>query len=378
MRCMSMNLSRRNLLKATGLALGASVLPPLPLFAERASTTSAARTAPVIHLSLNENPYGPSPRVAEAILREFTHLNRYASADAAQQLAKQIAVHERVPVEQVVLGEILGLLGIVLASEGGPGSEFIYSTPGYLAFIDAAARVGGVGVPVPLNARYENDLAALSAKITAKTRAIYLVNPHNPTGTVNENQAFKRFLRESSQHAVVIVDEAYLEYTDDFEERSAVSLVREGANVIVFRTFDKIHGLAGLPIGYVLAPRALAGTLRKQGADNAEVLGRLNIAAASAALSDTAQVARTRAVVARERAKWLSVLDELKLPHTDTHTNFIFFDAGRPQAALAAALRAQGIDIGRSHPPYINWARITIGLPEENLRAQAALRQVLR
>jgi histidinol-phosphate aminotransferase len=133
-----------------------------------------------------------------------------------------------------------------------------------------------------------------------------------------------------------------------------------------------------LPIGYVLAPRALAGTLRKQGADNAEVLGRLNIAAASAALSDTAQVARTRAVVARERAKWLSVLDELKLPHTDTHTNFIFFDAGRPQAALAAALRAQGIDIGRSHPPYINWARITIGLPEENLRAQAALRQVLR
>jgi histidinol-phosphate aminotransferase len=375
---MPINLNRRNLLKASGLALGASVLSPLPIFAKQDPATLVASAAPIVRLSLNENAYGPSPRVAEAIQRESSRLNRYADVEAARRLAEQIAAHERVTVEQVVLGEILGLLGIVLASEGGPGSEFIYATPGYLALIDAAARLGGVGVPVPLNAQYENDLAALSKKITTKTRAIYLVNPHNPTGTVNENQAFKQFLRESSQRAAAVVDEAYLEYTDDFNERSAVSLVREGANVAVFRTFDKIHGLAGLPIGYVLAPRALAATLRRQGAGDAEALGRLNIAAASAALGDTAQVARTRAVVARERAQWLSVLHELKLPHTHTHTNFIFFDAGQPQEKLASGLRAQGIDIGRPHPPYTDWARITIGLPEENLRAQAALRQVLR
>jgi histidinol-phosphate aminotransferase len=375
---MPIHLNRRSLLKVSGLAFGASILSPLPAFPEEAPATPATSTVPLLRLSLNENPYGPSPHVTEAIHREFARLNRYADTDAAQQLAEQIAAHERVPAEQVVLGEILGLLGIVLASEGGPGSEFLYSTPGYLALIDAAARLGGIGVPVPLNAHYENDLAALSEKITAKTRAIYLVNPHNPTGTVNETQAFRQFLRASSKHAVAIVDEAYLEYTDDFAARSAVSLVREGENVIVFRTFDKIHGLAGLPIGYVLAPRALAEALRKQGAGDAEALGRLNIAAASAALDDTAQVVRTRTAVARERSKWLSVLHDLNLPHTDTHTNFIFFDAGQPQAKLAAALRAQGIDIGRPHPPYTNWARVTIGLPEENLRAQAALRKVLR
>jgi histidinol-phosphate aminotransferase len=327
---------------------------------------------------LNENPYGPSPLVAEAIHREFNRLDRYADADAARELAEQIAAYERVPYEQVVLGEILGLLGIYLASEGGPGSEFLYSTPGYLALIDAAARVGGIGVPVPLNAQYENDLAALSDKITTKTRAIYLINPHNPTGTVNENQAFKRFLSESSKGVTAIVDEAYLEYTDDFDARSAVSLARDGANVVVFRTFDKIHGLAGLPIGYVLAPRPLANALRKQGAGDAEALGRLNIAAASAALVGTAQMERTRAAVAHERARWLIVLRDLNLPHTDTHANFVFFDAGRPQVQLAAALREQGIDIGRPHPPYTNWARITIGLPQENLHAQTALRHVLR
>ena len=173
---------------------------------------------------------------------------------------------------------------------------------------------------------------------------------------------------------MAVVDEAYLEYTSDFDTRSAVSLVREEANVVVFRTFDKIHGLAGMPIGCVLAPRSLADSLRKQGAGDAESLGRLNLVAASAALADTSQVERTRRAIGKERELWLSVLRELKLPHTDTHANFVFFDSGRPQPVLAAAMRQRGIDIGRAHAPYTNWARITIGLPSENLRAQDALR----
>jgi histidinol-phosphate aminotransferase len=175
-----------------------------------------------------------------------------------------------------------------------------------------------------------------------------------------------------------VVDEAYLEYTSDFDTHSAASLVRDGANVVVFRTFDKIHGLAGMPIGYVLAPRSLADALRKQGAGEAEGLGRLNLVAAAAALADPAQVASTREAIAKERSLWLSVLRELDLPHTDSQANFVFFDAGRPQPTVAAAMREQGVDIGRAHPPYTNWARITIGLPSENLRAQNALRTTLK
>jgi hypothetical protein len=100
---------------------------------------------------------------------------------------------------------------------------------------------------------------------------------------------------------------------------------RDGANVLVFRTFDKIHGLAGLPIGYTLAPRSLAEALRKQGVGDAESLGRLNISAASAALSDTAHVRQIRHITASERTKWVSVLDRLALAHTASHANFIFF-----------------------------------------------------
>ncbi len=329
----------------------------------------------MIRLCFNENPYGPSRAAIAAVQRELSRANRYADERTARAFAEQIAAYERVSVEQVVLGEILELLGLYLGSKGGPGGEFVYSIPGYMALVDAAARVGGVGVGVPLDARGENDLGALRAKINSRTRAVYLVNPHNPTGTVNENAAWKAFLREMSARTVVIVDEAYLEYMANFAQRSAVSLVREGADVMVFRTFEKIHGLAGLPIGYVLAPRALAEALRTEGAGNAESLGRLNLAAAAAALADTAQVERTRVAVARERERWMAVLVQLGLKHTAAEANFVFFDTERPQAELAGEMRAAKIDIGRAHPPYSTWARVSIGLPEENRRAQEELRR---
>ena len=378
------HLTRRNLLQSSTLAL-AGALVPAPTYAGEAVSETSQATAPQataphgqssIRLCFNENPYGPSPAVAQAIARELRRANRYADAEMARAFTEQVAAYEQVPVEQVVLGEILGLLGLYLGSEGGPGGEFLYSTPGYLALIDSAAHVGSIGVGVPLNSEYKNDLPALLAKINSKTRALSLVNPHNPSGTVNEDQAFQDFLIEASQHATVLVDEAYLEYTADFRSRSAVKLTRAGANVVVFRTFDKIQGLAGLPIGYVLAPAPLARALRKQGAGDPESLGRLNLAAAQAALADTGQVASTRDAVARERQLWNTVLDEMKLPRSASVANFIFFNAGRPQTEIADALRRQGIDIGRAHPPYTDWVRITIGLPEENRRAQTAVRQV--
>jgi histidinol-phosphate aminotransferase len=369
---LSEELTRRSLLKFSGMAALAAAMPR----AEAVPSPTQGDSKP-IHLNLNENAYGPSPTVLDAIPRELTRISRYGDPQVAQALTEQIAAYEKLPVEQVLLGEILGVLGPHLGNQGGPGGEFIYSTPGYLALVDAAAHTGGIEVPVPLNAEYENDLPALQAAITAKTRALYLINPHNPTGTVTENNAFKKFLRETSQRAPAIVDEAYLEFTSDFESRSAVSLVRDGANVLVFRTFDKIHGLAGLPLGYTLAPKKLAADLRKQGVRDAEALGRLNMLAGSLALADIAHVQSVRTTVAAERAKWLAVLDELKLRHTRSTANFIFFDAGHPQTKIAEAMLARGVLIARAFPPYTNWVRITIGLPYENQAAQQILKQAL-
>jgi histidinol-phosphate aminotransferase len=365
-------LSRRSLLQTSGLALAKTLL------ARPAGAVPAEEDAGVLHLNLNENAYGPSRSVAVAIQAELRHIYRYADAHAADAFREQIAAYERVPVEQVVLGEILGALGLYLGSLGGPGGEFIYSTPGYLALVDAASRVGGVGVPVPLDKTYSNDLPALAARVSSKTRALYLINPHNPTGTVSDDDVFKSFLRKMSHHAPVIVDEAYLEYVPGFERRSAVSLVRDGANVLLFRTFDKIHGLAGLPIGYSIVPRGIADALRKQGVGDPESLGRLNIAAASAALRDRAHVQQVRDAVSAERQAWHGVLDNLRLPHTHSVASFVFFNAGQPQPTIAAAFRSRGTEVGRAFPPYDDWVRITIGRPEQNQVVQQQLREILR
>jgi histidinol-phosphate aminotransferase len=364
------SLRRRDWLQAAALA--ALALSPASSWAGPSGPVNRPR----INVSLNENPFGPSPRVTEALRLELHGLERYTE-DEARALSHQIAQFEQVPDEQVILGEILEPLGAQLGLQGGPGGEFLYSVPGYPALVDAARPVGGVGVPIPLNARLENDLTAFRAKLSNRTRAAFLVNPHNPSGTVNDAVEFKASVAELAKKTLVIVDEAYLDYTDDLPARTAVECVRAGDNVLVFRTFSKLHALAALPLGYAIAPLRLAAELRKQGLGSSHSLNRLAVRAAAASLADSAYLASVRAKVSSERARWLDVLNELKLRHTDARASFIFFECRLTQAEVAKALAADGIDIGRAFPPLLNWTRISIGLPAENQRVQVALRKLL-
>jgi histidinol-phosphate aminotransferase len=351
------------------------ILRPLSLVLALFATTFASHAAP-IRLNLNENPYGPSPAAVEAIRSELANLPRY-NGDETAALLRAIRAREGVPEDQIVLGEVLEPLGIQLGLRGGPGGEFVYSVPGYTALTEPAKQVGGVVVPVPLNAQLENDLPALSAAVNARTRAVFLVNPHNPSGTVSESAAFKRWVSATAKRTLVIVDEAYLEYSPDFSARTVADLVRGGENVIVFRTFAKIYGLAGLSLGYALAPRELAAQLKAQGLGAPRSLDRLAVAAATASLRDAGYVAGIRSKVAAEREKWLAELKALKVHYAEPAGNFVFFEIGRPQSEFAAALLAKGIDIGRGFPPLDRWARITIGLPEENEKVRAAVREIL-
>jgi histidinol-phosphate aminotransferase len=145
--------------------------------------------------------------------------------------------------------------------------------------------------------------------------------------------------------------------------------VRGGENVIVFRTFAKAYGLAGLDIGYGLVPKVVAQALEKQGLNNPHLFNRLAVAAATASLKETHYISSVTTKVAREREIWFGVLRELKLNFTASAGNFVFFEAGIPHVAFAASLLREGVDIGR--------ALISIGLPEENGQAQAAVRKLL-
>jgi histidinol-phosphate aminotransferase len=359
-------LTRRDWLITGGIALGGLPLPAASGRAESVVRPARAR------LSLNENPFGPSPFALAAIRNQLGEVCRYAD-DGAEALTREILARENLSAEQIVLGEILAPLGLHLAMNGPSGGEFIYSEPGYTALVDAVAPGGGVVVGVPLDQHLQNDLSAIAAKVSSRTRAIYLVNPHNPSGTVNDTETFTTFVREMSKRTTVIVDEAYLEFEPDFDARTAAGLTRAGESVVVFRTFGKIYGLAGLSMGYAVAPKAFAESLKRADIGVPETLDRLALAAATASLRDRGYVATMRAKVIAEREKWNSLFDALKLQHSDSRGNFVFFETGRPHREVAAALDARGVDIGRAFPSLDHWARISIGLPQENARARDAI-----
>jgi histidinol-phosphate aminotransferase len=329
-----------------------------------------------VRLSLNENPFGPSAAAKQAIRNELDRICRYPD-QGIDLLTKAIAARERVPDDQIILGEILAPLGFHLATLEPTGGEFIYSVPGYAALVNAVKPAGGQAIAVPLNDQLENDLPAISSKVTHRTRAIYLVNPHNPSGTVSDSESFLRFVEEMSGRVAVVVDEAYLEFEPDFDRRTAVGLTRAGKNVIVFRTFSKMFGLAGLPIGYAVAPKAHAASLKRADIGASNAFDRLAIAASLGSLQDAGYIPLVRAKVAAERDKWNRLFDRLKVRHSASRGNFVFFETRRPHAEFSSAMRARGVDIGRAFPPLEHWARISIGLPFENEIARKAVAALL-
>lgn len=287
--------------------------------------------------------------VLQALRDDLHDLNRYTEKDA-DSLTRQIAAREQAAPGQVVLGEILPSLGVHLGLAGGPAGEFLYSLPGFTDLVDAAAQTGCRAIGVPLNERLENDLSALASRINAGTRALYLVNPHNPSGTLSAPDSSRSFVQDASHRTLVIVDEAYLEYTEAFADRTCAPLVQSGHNVAVFRTFGKIHGLAALQFGYTLAPAPLVAAMHQQGIGVSHSLNRLAVTAAAAAMRDVRFVEEVRRATVAERARWDALLDGFGLRHSDSRASFVFFRARQPQPQLASALLAQGIDIGRSFP----------------------------
>ena len=342
-------------------------------------TASGVSGDPLARLSLNENPYGPAPVVNAALQHEFPNLCRYTGAAEYDALVELIAAREKVSKDNVILGETLEPLGTYLGQQGGQGGEFIHSDPGYMVLINAAVAVGGHAIGVPLDSDLQNDLPAITAKVNQRTRAVFLANPNNPTGIVSDLKQLRNFVRETSRQALVIVDESYLDFAGDFAQLTLVDLVRADENVIVFRNMCEPFGLAGIILGYGLLPKPIAKALIAQGLTNPHLFNRLDVAAATASLRDKSDyLAHMRQQVAEEREKWFQLFREVRKRYTASAANFVFFETGIPHAEFAAAMLEKGLEIGRMFPPYNNWARITIGLPQENSMARAAVRLLLR
>ena len=358
--------------------LGAAALlaPLVPTFSH-ARTRPAAPPPGTILLNGNENPYGPSPAARQAILASTGEAPRYAYA-SIDALVAQLAGREGVPAAQVLIGSGSGELlrmAALLASTSLPGSELVASKPTYEELPDFAGRMGLQVKWVAPDSAHRHDLQAMRAAVTERTRLVYVCNPNNPTGTAVSRDALESFVRSVPAATTVVVDEAYIDFVDGSGMGTVAGLVHKVPNLIVLRTFSKIHGLAGLRIGYSICSEALA----KRFADLSLVWpNTMGLDAALASCNDHEFLTATRAAILVDRARVHATLDRMGLEHTDAQGNFVFFDTRIPVQQFRERMLAQGIKVGRPFDGYDTWSRTTIGRPEEVDRFLAALPAALQ
>ncbi|MEY3136296.1 MAG: hypothetical protein RL580_28, partial [Pseudomonadota bacterium] len=229
--------------QALALALGLAALPL------RARDAEAPLQYP-IRLSFNENPWGPGPKARAAIVESLVDGSRYG-AQYSTRLIAAIAKQEAVAVERIILGsgsgELLHMLALLMHSRGRAIS---CAWPTFGQLMGFGEQLGVPVRRVPLDAQLRHDLPALAASVSSDTGLVYVCNPNNPTGTVVSGVALLEFCRQMASRALVVVDEAYMDLIEPGATSSMIELARNHSNVIVLRTFSKIHGLAGLRVGY--------------------------------------------------------------------------------------------------------------------------------
>ena len=216
-----------------------------------------------VRLSSNENPYGPSKRVREAIIKSLDDGCRYPFARTGS-LMEALARKEGVSPDHLVLtaGSTEGLktAGLTYGIQGG---EIVASNPTFHVLMEYAEQFGAYVHRVPVNERLGHDLEAMERRISHLTKLVFVCNPDNPTGTLLPAARMRDFCTSVSNRAVVFADEAYFDYVTEPGYPSMTELVKEGMNVIVSRTFSKVYGLAGIRIGYLVARPDIAARLRK-------------------------------------------------------------------------------------------------------------------
>ena len=336
---------------------------------------------PVIKLDSNENPFGPSPRALDAMSSALGASNLYPDDDCRPLRLKLAAHHGLAPAQVLVTAGSTAMLSLVCQTLLAPGLNAVTSERSFIVYPMAVQAAGAQLIEAPM--RKDNDtydLGAILAAIDANTRIVFLANPNNPTGTMVTAETIERFLEQVPAHLVVVLDEAYYEFASHFAALRRVNYpnsleyVRQGASVVVLRTFSKAHGLAGLRVGYGLGPAELLGYCARM--RNTYSVPSVAQAAAMEALDDVNHIQRvveSNAVQARFLSQELEGLGYRVAP---MWANFLYCDVGEDAAAFAGRLREEGVAVR----PLGAWGapgciRVTIGTPEQN---QALLQATLR
>jgi histidinol-phosphate aminotransferase len=347
-------------------------VPPPPL-----DRLAAELGRPVIRLSANENPLGPSPRAVEAIRAEAGRGHLYpdgGAPDLAQAVARQLGVAP----DHLLFGnggdEIITMIARALLD---PGDEVVVPDPAFEPYTTAAILADATVVKSPLR-DYRIDLDDVLRRITPRTKLVCLASPHNPTGVALPRAAWTAFAARCPADVLVLLDEAYIDFVEQPEAAAdgLLTLPTRPEGLVLLRTFSKIAGLAGLRVGYAIAsPPVLAMLERTREPFN---VGRMGQVAATAAAGDTAHREATRRLVWAEKRRLGEAFAARGLGVVPTDANFVLVRLGRTSGPVVAALRAEGVLVRDGAavglPEHL---RITIGGPADNAALLAALDRAL-
>ena len=375
------HLNRREMLKMGTVASAATFLS-LSGANNSASAQSQARLSgaadKIIRIWGNENPFGPSPKARQAITKAVLAGNRYATGEITS-LEKMIAERENVAPESVILGtgsgEVLAMAAVAYGLEKG---EIVAADPTFAWLLRYAEFVGAKVNKIPLDENQSHDLKAMRRAVGSNTKLVYVCNPNNPTSTIVPSSRLRQFCEDVAEKTPVLVDEAYLEYLDDFPAQSMIDLVRKNQNVIVLRTFSKIYGLAGLRLGYGLAKPEIAAKLKQF---RMTWLNPISLRAGIASLEDKDFVRESRRENAETRRFVLAEMDKLKLAYApNPQGNFFWLKVGADQRDLPAKLAKSNIYIAGPNPRPLSedWTRVTVGTMEEMRAFSKAMQAVYK
>jgi len=335
--------------------------------------------APMVRLASNESPYPPLPAVAEAIERALSTLNRYP--DPSNSLLRaRLSDRYGVPSSRIAIGN--GSCDILLAAGEAllePGAELVYAWPSFSVYPHLSAASGARALTVPLDSSDRHDLEAMLREVTVATRMVLVCNPNNPTSTAIPLQRIAEFLDEVPAHVCVIVDEAYCEFNLLEDPDASIELLGRHPNLVLLRTFSKVHGLCGLRVGFALCgsqelPRVL---------DQVRQPFFCNALAQAAAVEALAHQDAVIDRVTRTIAERIAVDERLRalgLTPAESQANFCWFSLGedRDEAEVMRGLQERGVLVrGGGALGREGALRVTYGTADEDTRFLDALAEVL-
>ncbi|MEO7274534.1 MAG: aminotransferase class I/II-fold pyridoxal phosphate-dependent enzyme [Vicinamibacterales bacterium] len=322
-----------------------------------------------IRIGSNENPYGPTPAAIEAARTAIAEGHRYGGG-ASGMLVAALAKSHGVPPGQIMMSGGSGdVLRSTIQAFTDKTKGLVSGSPSYEQPVRQAKQAGVPVFEVPLTTDLKLDLPAMLAK-TPGTGLLYLCNPNNPTSTivpVKDVIEVIESVSKASPGTYVLVDEAYFEYAEDPAFGTVIPLIAKYPQLVVARTFSKIHGMAGMRVGYAVAQEKTLATIRQFHSSSG--MGIMSVSAAVASFADTATLQQNQLLNRQTRAFTTAAFTKAGYTVAASQANFVLVDVRRDVKSFIEGCRLKGVVIGRPFPPLDTWARITIGTQPEMERA---------